>query len=291
MAEFLEILEENIRIFPFLFITYLFMEILEHKAGPKTKKMIRETGKAGPAIGGMLGAFPQCGFSAAASNLYAGRIITLGTLISIYLSTSDEMLPIMISEAADATTIIKILVTKVVIGMISGFVIDFVMTVILRKKKAAIDIHSLCEEEHCHCNHNEGGFWRKVVLPSLIHSIKVFAFIFVVSFVLHEVVHHVGEDALADFLVNKPVLGECLAGLVGLIPSCAGSVVVTTLYLDGIIGAGAMMSGLFVSAGVGLLILFRVNKNNIKENFGILALLYVLGVLWGVLIELLNITF
>ena len=219
---------------------------------------------------------PQCGFSVAASNLYVGRIITLGTLISVYLSTSDEMLPILISEQVPIWTIIKILLLKAFIGIVAGFIVDFVLR---KKEKQKENITHLCEHEHCHCNE------KNIFISALKHSINIFIFIYITSFLLNLLFHYVGEEALAGFILNKPIIGEILAGIVGLIPNCAASVVITELYINGIISLGAMMSGLLVGAGVGLLILFKIN-DDIKENLKITLLLYLIGVISGILIEL-----
>lgn len=276
---------EALKLVPFLFLTYLAMEFLEHKTGDKTKHVVKKAGKWGPLIGGIAGAVPQCGFSAAASNLYAGRVITLGTLIAIYLSTSDEMLPILISAKASVKTIGGILLAKVVIGVVAGFVIDFVMS--RSEKKHGHDhhhehehehIHELCEHEHCNCE-------QGIVRSAIKHTLQITFFIILITFALHLVLEFVGEDALANLILNKPVLGPVLAGIVGLIPNCASSVVITQLYLEGAMGLGAMMAGLLVGSGVGLLVLFRVNPEK-KENFKILGLLYAIGVVTGIVIEL-----
>lgn len=267
---------ESVKLVPFLFLTYLAMEYLEHKAGGKTARLVKKAGRWGPFIGGIAGAVPQCGFSAAASNLYAGRVITLGTLIAIYLSTSDEMLPILISEKQPMDLIFKILLTKIVIGIFVGFFIDLAF---FGKKEAKEHnhIHELCEHENCHC---EEGIFRSAVS----HTLQITFFIVVITFALNAALHFVGEDALANLILNRPVVGPILAGVVGLIPNCAASVVITQLYLSGAMSAGAMMSGLLVSAGVGLLVLFRVNHNK-KENLKITGLLYAIGVLAGIVIE------
>ncbi|MBO5210180.1 MAG: arsenic efflux protein [Lachnospiraceae bacterium] len=276
----LETLLDSLKLLPFLFVTYLAMEYLEHKAGNKMQIAIQKSGKFGPIIGSVLGAFPQCGFSAAASNLYAGRIITMGTLIAIYLSTSDEMLPILISENVAMSTILKILATKIIFAMCAGFLIDFAFA---KKKNEKMEIEHLCEQHHCHC--------EKGILKSAVHhTLEIFVYIFLISLALHVVIHLVGEDFLANLILNRPVVGELLAGLVGLIPNCASSVVITQLYLEGVIGAGAMMSGLLVGAGIGILVLLRVNDKP-KENAQIIGLLYVIGVVSGILIELSGITF
>lgn len=279
---------DSVKLLPFLFITYLAMEYLEHKTSEKTNQLVERSGKFGPLYGSLLGIVPQCGFSAAATNLYAGRVITLGTLIAIYLSTSDEMLPILISEKVSILLILKILLVKVAIGMIAGFIIDFVHQKLLRwthmkDPHHLPDIHHMCEHEHCHCD-------EKGIFPSALkHTLEIFAYILVISFVLNLVIAFIGEDTLSSFVLNQPVIGELAAGLIGLIPNCAASVVITQLYLEGLLSAGPMMAGLLVSAGVGLLVLFKVNDHP-RENLKILGLLYAVGVVSGLLIELFGIT-
>ena len=266
---------DSVKLVPFLFLTYLVMEYLEHKTGDKTQKIVKKAGKWGPFIGGIAGAVPQCGFSAAASNLYAGRVITMGTLLSIYLSTSDEMLPILISEKAPVSLIARILLAKVLIGVAAGLLVDIFMR---GKTEEHEHIHELCEHEHCHC---EEGIFRSAVR----HTLQITFFIIVITFALNLILEFGGEEALANLMLNRPVLGPVLAGIVGLIPNCASSVAITQLYLQGAMGVGAMMSGLLVGAGVGLLVLFRVNHDK-KENLKILGLLYFIGVLSGIVIEL-----
>ena len=247
------------------------------------RRKSKDAGKVGPLWGGLLGIMPQCGFSAAAASLYAGRVITVGTLLAVFLSTSDEMLPIFISESVAPATIIKILGAKVCIAIVSGFLAELVYVNVFKKKEKDMDIHVVCEEEHCSC---EDG----VLKSALKHTLKIFVYILLITFILTLVIEMIGEDHLAVVFQNIPVVGEMIAALVGLIPNCASSVVITELYLSGIIGAGAMMSGLLVNAGVGLLVLFRLNRNW-KQNAGIMAALYGFGVVWGVIIELLGIAF
>lgn len=276
---------DSIKLLPFLFIAYLIMEYIEHKTSDKTKKTIQKSGKFGPLLGGILGVFPQCGFSAMAANLYAGRIITLGTLIAIFLSTSDEMLPILISEAAPIDVILKILGVKLVISIIVGFIIDFVIRIFRKDKNDNKEkIVEICEHEHCHCE--EDGIFKS----SLKHTINIFVYIVIISFILNTLIHIIGEDRLSALILNRPVLGPVVAGLIGLIPNCASSVILTQLYLTGVISVATMISGLLVGAGVGILILFRVNKN-IKENIKITVLLYIIGIIAGILLELIGITF
>ena len=275
----LDTLVDGVKLLPFLFLTYLAMEYIEHKTTAKTKNTIKKSGKLGPLVGGILGAFPQCGFSTAGSNLYAGRVITLGTLISIYLSTSDEMLPVFLSEKVPMSTILSMIAVKAVIGMVAGFIIDFVIRI--RKSSQEQDFTSkighMCDHDHCHCD-------KSIVKSALNHTLTIFAFILVISFLLNTAVFFVGEDAIAGIILDRPVLGSILSGIVGLIPNCAASVVITQLYVEGVISIGATMSGLLVGAGAGLIVLFKENRD-IKENVKIVALLYAIGVACGIIID------
>ena len=280
---FIHTIEDNIKLLPFLFLTYLLMEALEHTTGGKVQSRIKNAGKVGPLWGGLLGILPQCGISAAASSLYAGRVITVGTLLAVFLSTSDEMLPIFISAAVPASTVFKILMTKAVIAILSGFIAEFVYVSLFKKKEKEMDINVVCEEEHCSCEYG-------VLKSAISHTLKIFFYILIITFILTLILEVIGEDKLAVVFQNIPVIGEMIAALVGLIPNCASSVVITELYLSGVIGAGAMMSGLLVNAGVGLLVLYRLNRNW-KQNAGIVAALYGFGVFWGVVVEMFGIVF
>ena len=270
---------DSVRLLPFLFVTYLVMEYLEHKTGDKMQQAIRSAGRGGPMIGGMLGIFPQCGFSAAASNLYAGRIITLGTLVAVFLSTSDEMLPIMISRNAGAAMIIKVLAVKLAVAVAAGFVIDLAFC----GNRKDMQIEHLCEQHHCHC---ENGIWKS----ALHHTVEIFVYILLISLALNLLIAWIGEETLGGIILNRPVVGTLLAGLVGLIPNCAASVAVTQLYLDGVLGAGGMLAGLLSGSGVGLLVLLKVN-DDWKENLRVIGLLYAIGVAAGIVVELSGITF
>ena len=279
----LDTILDSVKLLPFLFLTYLAMEALEHHTGQSLQKKISSAGKTGPIWGGLLGVIPQCGFSAAASSLYAGRVITVGTLIAIFLSTSDEMLPIFLSEAVPVSTIVKILGTKVIIAVISGFIVEFIYHFTLHRKDEDMDIEVVCEEEHCSCK--DGLF-----IAALKHTLRIFVYIFIISLILNLVIGMIGEDNLASLFSSLPVVGEAVAALIGLIPNCASSVVITQLYLDGIIGAGPMMAGLLVNSGVGLLILCRLNRH-VKENAAIIGSVYALGLIWGIIIEFTGIVF
>lgn len=272
---------DSVKLLPFLFITYLIMEYIEHKTSNKAKETIKKSGKWGPLVGSILGIVPQRGFSVSATNLYATRVITLGTLIAVYLSTSDEMLPIFISEAVLPIIILKILGIKLVIGMIAGFLIDFVLR---KRHKNPEDekIVDLCEREHCHCEHG-------IIKSALKHTLNIFIFIFIVNIVMGLLIHLIGEDKIAGFFSSVPILGPVISGLVGLIPNCASSVIITQLYLDNVISVSTMLSGLLVGAGVGLAVLFKTNKG-IKENLKIVGLLYAIGVISGIILELVGFT-
>ena len=278
----LEIVQDTIidviKLIPFLFITYLIMEYIEHKTSEKAKKTIKKAGKWGSVWGSFLGIFPQCGFSASATNLYAARVITLGSLISVYLSTSDEMLPILISEAVPFSTILKILIIKLIIGMISGILIDVFLRIKNKGKEDEEKIVDLCEEEHCHCDHNG------IIKSSIKHTINITLFILVVSFIINVFIKLIGEETISHLLLNRPILGPMVAGLIGLIPNCVSSVTLTQMYLQNLITSATMISGLLVGAGVGLAVLFKINKK-IKENIKIVILLYSIGVISGIVLE------
>lgn len=284
---------DGIKLLPFLFITYLIMEYLEHKTENKTTNAIKNAGKLGPLFGGILGVFPQCGFSAAAANVYAGKIITVGTLIAIFLSTSDEMLPILISESAPLSLIIKILLIKLFLGILFGFIIDIGNGFIKKfnKKENIINsenenaedskeaIGNICEHEHCDCE-KDG-----IIKSAIKHTINIFIFILIITLLINILISWIGEDNLGKLILNMPVLGIAISCLIGLIPNCAGSVIITQLYLANLINFGTMIAGLLVDSGVGILILFRTNKN-IKQNIKIITALYFIGIISGIIINL-----
>ena len=272
---------DAIKLVPFLFVTYLIMEYIEHRTSNKAKETIKKSGKLGPFIGSLLGIVPQCGFSVSATNLYAGRVITLGTLIAVYLSTSDEMLPIMLSESAPATTILIILAIKFTIGMVAGFLIDLVLR-FRNKNQEEEKIVDICEKEHCHC---ENGIFKSAIH----HTVHIFLFILLITFILNIIIHFIGEENISAFLMNQPILGPVIASLIGLIPNCASSVIITEMYLGNIINLGTLIAGLLVNAGVGLVVLFKTNKG-IKENIKIVGILYGIGVIFGIIIQIAGIT-
>ena len=274
---FLDALIDSLKLLPFLLLTYIVMELLEHKLSARSLTAVNRAGKFGPAIGGVLGIVPQCGFSAAVSNLYAGGIATRGTLIAVFLSTSDEMLPILISENVGVTLILKILAVKVVAAIFVGFMVDLAF----KKKKSEHTIHDICEHEHCDCEH---GIFRSAI----IHTVQIYIFILIISFIMNIVIGLIGRENLSNIIMNRPVFGELIAGVVGLIPNCASSVVITQLFIQGGMSAGAMLSGLLAASGVGMLVLFRAN-HNLKDSLMILVITYISGVVLGTVIGLLPI--
>lgn len=269
----LDTLIDSLKLIPFLFIAFLIIELIEHKV--KSKDIIKKSGKYGPVIGGLLGLFPQCGFSVLATNLYVTRIITLGTLISIYLSTSDEMLPLLISYNVKASLILKILLIKLIVGILYGFIIDLILRKTRKKDSTTYDI---CESEHCHCE-------KGILKSSLVHTLKTVLFVLIVSFILNILLHYEGTAFLSKLFLKNSLFGPFVSSLVGLIPNCASSILITELYLNNAITFGSLLSGLLTGSGVAILILFKSNKN-IKENVSILLLVYSLGVLTGIVIDL-----
>lgn len=282
MHEFLHILEhsflDSIKLLPFLFIAFFIIELIEHKLSDKSKKIISKSGKYGPILGSLLGLIPQCGFSVVATNLYITRILSLGTLISIYLSTSDEMLVILLSRNASISTILPLLGTKFIVGLIYGFIIDF----LLRNKKKEKQTYSICADEHCGCEEEEN-----LLKSSLIHTIKTFIFIFIATFIITLVFELFGEEYLSKILLKDTLISPFITSLIGLIPNCASSVILTELYLSNSINFASVISGLLTGSGVAILVLFKSNKN-IKENLTILSLVYGIGVITGIIITLIT---
>ena len=273
-----ETILDTIKLLPFLFITYLIMEYIEHKTSKKVKETIKKSGKIGPLLGALVGIFPQCGFSVSATNLYSARVITLGTLLSVYLATSDEMLPILLTEAMPVSTILTILGIKLLIGIIAGFLIDFVIRITKKEELQEQKIEELCEHEHCHCD--EG-----IIRSSIKHTLNILIYIFIISLAIHIIISLIGEEAISNFVRQNIVLGPIVAGLVGLIPNCASSVILTELFVENVISMPILISGVAVNAGVGILVLFKTNKN-VKENLKIVGLLYAIGVLSGIILQL-----
>lgn len=267
----LDTIIDVVKLIPFLFVAFLIIEIIEHKISNKSKNIISKSGKFGPILGSLLGAIPQCGFSVVATNLYITRIVSLGTLISIYLSTSDEMLPILISNNMPITDILKIIGLKVIIGMFFGFIIDFIY-----RKKDKKTFH-ICEDDHCDCE-------ESLIKSSIIHTLKTVLFIFIVSILLNLGFEYVGEETIEKIFMSSSIFAPLLSCLIGLIPNCASSVIITEVYINNVISLGTAIGGLLTNSGLSLLVLFKNNKN-IKENIAIMITIYIIGVISGIIIN------
>ena len=279
MKEILHILKhtllDTINLLPFLLIAFFIIELIEHKFSKKTQKLISKSGNFGPIIGSLLGLFPQCGFSVIATNLYITRIISLGTLISIYLSTSDEMLPILLSEKAPLNIIISILIIKFVVGFTAGCIIDLLIS---KKKNIKEEVSKICENEHCDCEHG-------IIKSTIIHTLKTIIFIYIATFIVNVLFHYVGEQYISKLFMKNSLIAPFITSLIGLIPNCAASITLTELFLKGAISFGAMISGLLTGSGVSILVLFKSNKN-LKENLKILLTIYLIGVAIGIITEI-----
>lgn len=326
MAFLVDVLTESVidtlKLIPFLFLTYLAMEALEHSASHHVRAAVEKSGKAGPVVGSILGALPQCGFSAMAATLYAGRVVTAGTLVAVILSTSDEMIPVFVAHQESPTRLFGILALKVIVGIIAGLLVDVALRMLHRTGDGHPHIHELCERAHCHCedvedengsaeaeseaqaatagehdgvarrahehahghdHHGHGhGLWP-IVRSALVHTVQVTVFIFLVTFVFGLLIEGVGEDAIGELLADHPVRATFIAALVGLIPNCGASVALTELFLDGTLAAGPMVAGLLVSGGVGLLVLWRTNAD-LRQNAAVTGVVYAVGVAVGLLV-------
>jgi len=270
MEILLDTLIDSLKLFPFLFATYLCLEYIEHKTSDKTAEIIKKAGWSGPLVGSLCGALPQCGFSVVAANFFAARVIGIGTLLAIFLSTSDEMLPIMISGAVPPLLITQIVLYKIVCGILFGYLVTFAWN--KYQPRPHINIEQLCAAENCHCE-------TSILKPALYHSIRITLFIFIFTLLLNYAMSYLNLSILTDYM-RIPLVGELISGLIGLIPNCSSSVILTQLYMENYISIGSLLSGSLVGGGVGLLVLFRVNRR-FKENLKIVAILYICGVLGG----------
>lgn len=268
---------DTVKLLPYLLVTFLILEFIEHKLSKKNKEVLSKNRKVGPLFGGLFGALPQCGFSTMAANLFSARVITMGTLIAVFLSTSDEMLPIMLSEKTNALLLFKIVGFKVLVGIIIGFIVDLIYRKKLNNNKE--EIKELCDHDHCGCDHDG------IILSSIKHTLKIGFFILIVNLIINLIIFKVGEDNLSNLLHHKNILTYFVACLIGLIPNCAGSVVITEVYLAKFISVGTMIGGLLTGSGLGILLLFKTNKN-MKENLSILSIIYFVGVIVGILVDL-----
>lgn len=344
--------KDTLSLVPFLLVTYLALETLEHVAGERVNGAIKRAGAAGPVVGSLLGMVPQCGFSAMAATLYAGRVVTLGTLVAVFLSTSDEMLPLLLAEQVPVQTMAMLLASKALIALVTGFIVDAAIRGLRRNARAhaairrtvlgtaanpahvncahddhtggdiidevaeagvsADHIHELCERDHCGCDEDEDehghdhshdhGHADKhehhhdhshshevapllaIIRSAISHTVQVSVFIFLVTLILVAVLETFGESAIEQFLRGNETLAVLGSALVGLIPNCSASVVITQLYLEGALQLAPMLAGTLISAGVGYLVLFRTNRSA-RENAVFLVMMYVIGAGWGLILS------
>ena len=273
----MDTLIDGLKLIPFLFIAFLIIELIEHKLGKKSKDIVSKAGVFGPFFGSILGGIPQCGFSVLTTNLYVTRIVSLGTLISVYLSTSDEMIPVMLSQKVDIKLIVGIIIIKVIIGMTFGFIIDF----ILRKKHKVEKLdYEICHEDNCDCKNH-------LLLSVIKHTISTTLFIMLITFLLNLLIEYTGIFDSNNVIASNPFT-IFLTSLIGLIPNCASSVMITTLYVKGVISYAALISGLLTNSGVGILVLFKSSKD-IRKSLLIISLLYIIGVAIGILFEIVGV--
>ncbi len=301
---------DTLKLIPFLLVTYLAMEALEHFASNKVKEAVEHAGAAGPVVGALLGALPQCGFSAMAATLFSGRVVTAGTLVAVILSTSDEMIPVFVAHQEPASRMLSIIAIKVVLGIAAGLLLDLVLRLLHRAGDGHTHIHELCEREHCHCEeadeleelddnhhdhgdhhghhehghhhdygHSHHGAWG-IVRSACVHTAQVTAFIFLISLLFGLIIEGLGVDSIRSTLAYHPVRATFIAALVGLIPNCGASVAIAELFLDGTLATGPMLAGLLSSGGVGLLVLWRTNAD-VRQNVYVTLLVYVVAVLAG----------
>ena len=350
--------KDTLSLVPFLLVTYLALETLEHVAGDRVNGAIKRAGAAGPIVGSLLGIVPQCGFSAMAATLYAGRVVTLGTLVAVFLSTSDEMLPLLLAEQVPVQTMAMLLASKALIALVTGFIVDAAIRGLRRNARAhaairrtvlgtaanpahvncahddhtggdiidevaeagvsADHIHELCERDHCGCDDDEDGCGHdhhhghrrdhghagehehhhghdhghshegapvlSIIRSAISHTVQVSVFIFLVTLILVAVLETFGESAIEQFLRGNETLAVLGSALVGLIPNCSASVVITQLYLEGALQLAPMLAGTLISAGVGYLVLFRTNRSA-RENALFLVMMYVIGAGWGLILS------
>ncbi|MBR3750684.1 MAG: arsenic efflux protein [Clostridia bacterium] len=275
----LHTIEDTLHVLPFLLIAYVLIEWLEHKAGDRFQSFLARSGKFGSVIGGLLGMVPQCGFSVVCANFYAGRIVTTGTVVAVMLATSDEALPLLVAKGEAWDKIAMLLVSKLIIGMVTGLVVD-----LCYKRKESLPENELCRD--CGCDHDhDHGFIKSILLPALRHVVAIAAFLFAVTFILNFAVELIGEDKLAAMLGGDSLLQPVICALFGFVPNCAASVVITELYVAGGLSFGSAVAGLCTGAGTGLLVLFRANRNH-RENLFIVAVMLAAAVLSGVLLHL-----
>lgn len=282
MEMFADAALDSVKMLPFLFVAFLIMEALERYSSELSERALRKIKSAGPVVGAVFGCIPQCGFSVMAANLYSGGVITLGTLLAVFMATSDEAILILIGHREQGGVILSLLAAKVVISVIVGYVADLFWG---KKVSTPKDFHKICEEQECGCEEESG-----ILKPALRHTVKIFIYVFLFNLCLNVVLEAVGVEQVAQMLLKDSYIQPFLTALLGLIPNCAASVLITELYIQGMISFASAVAGLCAGAGIGLAVLFRVNRNT-KENLTILGMLYGLSVAAGLCLNILRFCF
>ena len=272
----IDFLKDNLLLLPFLFVTYLVLEAIEARAGSALERNLERARSIGPLVGALAGAVPQCGFSAAAASFYSGGVITVGTLLAVFLSTSDELVPVLLgAKGVSPALVVRIVAIKAVCAVAVGFVANAFIVLFRGRNVPVPRIDELCEHSRCSCREHRG-----IVVPALIHTAEIYFFILLVSGVLELVNHCWGDGWIRALAMNRPIMGELVGAAVGLVPNCAVSVACAQMYAGGAMSAGALMASSFAGSGLGLLVLFRTNRN-FRLNCLILAVVYLLGVVLG----------
>lgn len=274
--EILEALIDSLKMLPLLFIAFLIMEYVEHKAGDKLVGLLQKAGKAGAVSGALIGCIPQCGFSVAAANFYSGGLITMGTLAAVFISTSDEAIPVLLAHPNCIGAVWKLLLAKLIIAIAAGLLIDLGVHIFHRNRHKE-DIRDICAD--CGCEEHS------IFYSAFIHTVKIFVFILIINLILGVGMGIIGEERVSEIVRGTGVFQPFIAGIVGLIPNCAASVLITELYADGVITFGSAVAGLSAGSGVGLAVLFRSNKS-VKNSFAVMGLVYAAGVIAGVIINI-----
>lgn len=300
LAIFLDALIDTSKMIPLLLIIYAGIELIEHNYGRKLTSIVQKADNTGPALGAVFGCVPQCGFSVISTALYTRRVITLGTLLAVYISTSDEAIPVILSQPNKAGIILPLIITKVIIAIIAGYAIDFILKNSNKTKKdesvereicatseeGCANIHTHIDKKGCcghSCNSEKAGF-KELIIHPIKHTLKVFIFIFATSLLINFIIFKVGEENLGKLFLGHSVLQPVLAALVGLIPNCAASVAITEVFLKGGISFGSTIAGLSASAGLGMLVLFKENKD-LKDTLRIIGLLFGISTVAGIAIQ------
>lgn len=301
---FLHALEDTLPLLPWILLLYVLIELLESKAD--LTKINRFGGKVGPLVGSATGLIPQCGFSIMAAKLFEQKYITVGTLLSIFIATSDEAFIIMLSSGEGAVWVLPMLAVKILVGVAVGYAVDGVAKLIGRGQ-VCVEIPSAYEEEpkttheifmraylkekdvdvKCSCgrSHTEDVAWKKYFLYPLLHTLKVAGFIFLVNFVLTAIIHSVGEEVFVEFMHRNRFLQPFLTSAIGLIPNCASSVVITETFLAGGITFGSCVAGLCANAGMGFVVLLK-NVRQWKRNVTLIGICYGVAVVVGLLLNI-----